>query len=89
MKKDSIPTLWGGEINATCSIDSKETIFFGAIERKELRNVRYNYEALLDMGCKYLISTDPFVGQHEVNLLKKFAHEASAWDIYLYEVKGR
>ncbi len=56
-------------------------------DRVELENVDYNYDKLLEMGCNYLISTDPFKGEERVQLLKLFKHQESAWDLYLYKIK--
>lgn len=54
----------------------------------ELKNLDFNTNAMKELGGKYIISavkidtqTDP-----EYKFIKKFQHEESAWDIYLYEI---
>ncbi|WP_186755608.1 DUF6044 family protein [Echinicola salinicaeni] len=56
-------------------------------DRVELENINYDFVGLKELGCKYLLSTDPFVREEKVDLLKEFMNENSAWNIYLYAIK--
>lgn len=47
----------------------------------------YDWDALLEMGGRFVLSTDPIHHTPELSLLGIFDHFDSAWKIYLYELR--
>ncbi|WP_293010638.1 DUF6044 family protein [Mongoliibacter sp.] len=48
----------------------------------------YNYRKLLDMGCEFILAAHPVIDEYNLEFLHKFQHPESAWNIYVYRVKG-
>tara|TARA_Y100001935_G_C17108890_1_gene409808 strand:- start:332 stop:676 length:345 start_codon:yes stop_codon:yes gene_type:complete len=89
-KDDKIKTYfddWGSR----CYLFSSElglSNSFTKEKKVKIDNLSINIDKLKEMGCNYILSSVEILKHNniKIDLLKKFIHDESSWDIYLYQL---
>ena len=89
-KDDRIKTYfddWGSR----CYLFSSElglSNSFTKEKKVKIDNLSINIDKLKEMGCNYILSSVEILKHNniKIDLLKKFIHDESSWDIYLYQL---